>query len=238
MGRLLSISDIHGCLKTLKKLIEIINLKDDDQIIFLGDYIDRGFYSKEVIDYLIELKNKYPQMIFLKGNHEAMFLDVINEKDNGMMFRVNGGIQTLKSYENVVEDVNDTGMIEVFDKYFIPGSHIEFLTNLKLYHETDKHIFVHAGLKPTFQLKDQKEIDLLWIREDFIEYNENDWDKTIIFGHTPNKFPILDNFKIGIDTGCVFANYLTCYDVTNNSIYMTKNIDSIYNFSVNKHVAI
>jgi serine/threonine protein phosphatase 1 len=86
---------------------------------------------------------------------------------------------------------------------------MEFFKSLRLYYETEEFIFVHAGLRPRMPLEDQRTEDLLWIRDKFVG-SKYDFGKRVIFGHTPLKQPLVEDNKIGIDTGAVYGNKLTC----------------------------
>ena len=113
---------------------------------------------------------------------------------------LNGGQQTLDEY------LNRSNNPEAFP---IPSEHLEFFNSLRLYYQTEDYIFVHAGLRKKVPLESQKKMDLLWIRDEFIHSNFN-FGKRVIFGHTPFKEPLLQSNKIGIDTGAVYGNRLTC----------------------------
>jgi len=197
-GRLLAIGDIHGCLGSLEMLLDIVSPTKDDRLVFLGDYIDRGPDGKGVLDFLLALAQTSPQTIFLKGNHEAMFLDFLAGR-NELLYLANGGAATLASYR-------DGGEIR------IPPSHLAFLRDLPLYHDTGRFLFVHAGLRPGIPLKGQKEADLLWIRDEFLD-SDYDWGRTVVFGHTPLPHPLLTPTRIGLDTGAAYGRQLTCCDV-------------------------
>jgi len=205
--RLLAVGDIHGCLDKLVALVAKVQPTEDDMMVFLGDYINRGPDSRGVIDFLIDLKSKVP-CIFLLGNHEKMFLEFY--ANNNSNFLLNGGDKTLESY-----NFHNIGGF--------PLSHISFFNELYPYHETNDHIFVHAGLKPGLPLENQNINDLIWIREVFI-HSDYDWGKTIVYGHTINRMPILLKNRIGLDTGCVYPlsegyGSLTCCDVIKRVIY-------------------
>lgn len=200
MKKIFAIGDIHGCYDQLKALIEKIPIDfSSDTLLFIGDYIDRGPHSAEVVDYLIQLKKRVPEVIFLKGNHEDM-LDKFLSGDDRFTYLLNGGQQTLDSY------LNKPAQPESFP---IPPDHVEFFKSLRLYYETDEFIFVHAGLRPRIPLETQSTEDLLWIRDNFIS-TKYDFGKRVIFGHTPLKKPLVEPNKIGIDTGAVYGNALTC----------------------------
>ena len=200
MKKIYAIGDIHGCYDKLKALMEKIPIDfTRDTLVFIGDYIDRGSHSVEVVDYLIKLKNRVPEVIFLKGNHEDMLDKFIKGADR-FTYLLNGGQQTLDSY--LTKSVES----EFFP---IPDDHMEFFKSLRLYYETEEFIFVHAGLRPRVPLEDQHTEDLLWIRDKFVG-SKYDFGKRVIFGHTPLKQPLVEDNKIGIDTGAVYGNKLTC----------------------------
>jgi len=188
------ISDIHGEYDLLVGLINKISPTEDDEFIFLGDYIDRGKDSKKVIDYLLELKEKY-NCIFLLGNHEYMMLEAIKDPSCYGLWKHNGGTKTVKSYKGNIKKM--------------PPEHFQFFISLQHIIISDKYVFAHAGINPKKPLEDQVLNDIIWIREDFINQKLNIPQK-VIYGHTPISFmksPFDD--KIGIDTGAVFYGVLS-----------------------------
>ncbi len=197
-GRLFAIGDIHGCLQQLEELLTRVAPTGRDQVVFLGDYVDRGPASAGVIDYLIEFGRSFPATVFLRGNHEQMFTDYLDGLDPAV-FLLNGGLETLNSY-------HDRGL------WPVPQKHREFLDTLVNYYQTDDCIFVHAGLRPGVPLAEQDCSDLLWIRREFIT-SDYDWGKTVIYGHTPLEEPLLGETRLGLDTGCVYGRRLTCCEV-------------------------
>ena len=202
--RWLAVGDIHGCLAQLTELMELVKPTSADRVVFLGDYVDRGPDSAGVIDYLIEFAAAFPETVFLRGNHEQMFLDYLDGQDSAM-FLVNGGRQTLDSYR-------DRRM------WPIPTSHRRFLESLEHSFESEHHIFVHAGLRPGIPLAEQDDFDMLWIRHEFLE-SDFDWGKAIVYGHTPRQEPLLGDRRIGVDTGCVYGRQLTCCEVITQRIW-------------------
>ena len=200
MQKIFVVGDIHGCFDKLCALMDKIPINfTQDQLIFIGDYIDRGLSSLEVVEYLIDLKKRWPATIFLKGNHEDMLEKYLDGSDR-FTYLLNGGQRTLDAYLN---RPNNPG------EYPVPPAHLEFFKSLHRYYQTDDYIFVHAGLRKKVTLESQKTIDLFWIRDEFI-YSEFDFGKRVIFGHTPFKEPLVHTNKIGIDTGAVYGNRLTC----------------------------
>ena len=200
MERIYAVGDIHGCYDKLLVLMEKMDIDfESDTLVFLGDYIDRGPQSFEVVAYLADLKQRYANTIFLKGNHEEMLEKYLSGEDR-ITYLVNGGQQTLESYMNRPRPEGEPA---------IPRTHLEFFKSLRIYYETQNYIFVHAGLKNKVPLEKQKTEDLLWIRRRFIE-SKYDYGKMVVFGHTPLHEPLLLPNKIGIDTGAVYGNRLTC----------------------------
>jgi serine/threonine protein phosphatase 1 len=195
-----AIGDIHGCADKLRGLIDQLDIDPQrDQLVFVGDYIDRGPASFEVVEYVLGLKTTLQDVVFLKGNHEQMLEDYLAGPDK-LTFLINGGQATLDSY--LRHRPNPRAPV-------IPPRHQAFFKGLRLFHETENYIFVHAGLKPRVPLDRQDPRDLLWIRSRFI-YSEADFGKPVVFGHTPFPEPLVQANKIGIDTGAVYGHQLTC----------------------------
>ena len=200
MNKIFVVGDIHGCFDQLYALIDKLPIDHArDQVIFIGDYIDRGPSSVKVVDYLVNFKELFPDTIFLKGNHEDMLQNYLDGSDR-FTYLLNGGQRTLDEY------LNQSNNPEAFP---IPSEHLEFFNSLQLYYQTEDYIIVHAGLREKVPLESQEKMDLLWIRDEFI-HSDFDFGKRVIFGHTPFKEPLLQSNKIGIDTGAVYGNRLTC----------------------------
>jgi diadenosine tetraphosphatase ApaH/serine/threonine PP2A family protein phosphatase len=208
--RLYAIGDVHGCVEELEALLEAIDPEPGDKLVFLGDYVDRGPSARGVIDRLIRLRDAGRcQTVFLRGNHEDMFLSFLGERgSHGEAFLFNGGRATLASYGVV------SGSPRARVPSMIPEPHLQFLRALELMHVDGNYVFVHAGISPLQPLDAQREEDLLWIREEFIR-NRHRLGKTVVFGHTPQREVLWHlPYKIGLDTGCVYGNKLSCLDVT------------------------
>jgi serine/threonine protein phosphatase 1 len=200
MAHIYAIGDVHGCHDKLVALMDRLDIDFyRDKLIFLGDYIDRGDATFDVVDFLLELGERHSDIIFLRGNHESMFDGFLSGKDR-YTYLINGGQETLESYLKRGPKANDPP---------IPSRHRRFFESLSLYHETEAFIFVHAGLRPGVPLERQNPEDMLWIRENFI-HSDYDFGKRVVFGHTPFSAPLVQPNKIGIDTGAVYGNKLTC----------------------------
>jgi diadenosine tetraphosphatase ApaH/serine/threonine PP2A family protein phosphatase len=207
--RIYAVGDIHGCFEKLASLMEKIDIDwDRDQMVFLGDYIDRGPESYEVVDYLVTLKRAHPGIVFLKGNHEEM-LEAYLAGNNRVEYLMNGGQQTLESYLKHRRGVQDAP---------VPDAHLDFFRSLVLFYETADYIFVHAGLKKGVPLNQQDPRYLLWARERFLRAR-TDFGKRVVFGHTPFPQPLVDPHKIGIDTGAVYGNRLTCVRLPDETFF-------------------
>jgi serine/threonine protein phosphatase 1 len=203
--KIFAVGDIHGCYEKLAAMMKILpwNREDGDILVFIGDYVDRGPQSREVVEYLVRLKRRGGNLVFLKGNHEKMLLDYYIQQRDQMLYVANGGGETIASY--VEGGIGRKAFV-------LPEDHLEFLLGLSLYYETDNYIFVHAGLRDGIPLEKQSEEDLLWIREEFI-YSPYDWNRRVVFGHTALETPFVTPGKIGIDTGAVYGNKLTAVEL-------------------------
>jgi serine/threonine protein phosphatase 1 len=202
------VGDLHGCVDELNVLLDGIAPTSDDGFVFLGDYIDRGPASRAVIDRLLRLVVDGPRCVFLKGNHEDMFLAYMGFAGNyGDVFLANGGRATLASY-----GLEGYAGAQVAER--LPPAHLEFLTRLERHHTTGAFFCVHAGINPLRSVDLQRDEDLYWIREEFIR-NRHRLPHTVLFGHTPHREVLLDlPYKVGLDTGLVYRNKLSCLDVT------------------------
>jgi serine/threonine protein phosphatase 1 len=218
-GRLFVIGDIHGCLKELNILLENIlkQLNKEDWLIFIGDYIDRGPSTAGVVNLLLKLQQSYPNFIFLKGNHEAMLLNFIDgQRSMQSGYLKHGGKETFESYQ--------VQPIEIFENPTagIPGNHIDFYKNLELGIHAGQFLITHAGINPNLPIHAQTENELLWSREGFVD-RPHPWPYTIVFGHTPFKDVNIEMpYKIGIDTGLVYGNLLSCMELQEGIIFQIK----------------
>jgi serine/threonine protein phosphatase 1 len=202
MNKTYVIGDIHGCSQALADLLKIMEpIHQDDTIIFIGDYIDRGPDSKGVVDIILDLRKRHKRTITLMGNHELMFMNALKGIDVEEFLQI-GGEHTFKSYGIPLDSLQDINTR-------IPAEHLVFFQELLLYWEDQKNIYVHAGLKPGMHLTQQPMDWLLWARDEFIDLTY-DFGKKVIYGHTPFDKPKTDVNKIGIDTGAVYDGSLTC----------------------------
>jgi serine/threonine protein phosphatase 1 len=187
----------------LKRLMDVLSWEPDvDHLIFLGDYIDRGKDSRGVVDYILDLKRASRLVRCLRGNHEDIFLDFLRRRDI-QTFLVNGGFETLESYRINHQDCGENS---------IPQEHRAFFESLESWVELDEYYVVHAGFRPKVPLEEQTAEDIVWIRDPFI-YSDYNFGKKVVFGHTPFMEPLVMANKIGLDTGAVYGNKLTCLEL-------------------------
>ncbi len=231
------IGDVHGCVLTLRKLVEEkIIPTTQDVICFTGDYIDRGPSSKQVIDYLIELEQQGMQLQLIQGNHEEMFLNCYQwEKTNTSKsffskknpyfneWNQNGGKEALESFG-------------VADVASVPEQYIEWAKKTMNYVESEKHLIVHAG----FNFKKENIFEdvnsMKWIREFEVDFNKTK-GRSVIHGHTPVHREVIENCIrypelgfIDLDNGCVYKNksgmgHLAAYEIFSQELHFEKNID-------------
>jgi len=218
--RVYAIGDIHGRLDLLRRLRALII--DDlarapvarPVVVYLGDYVDRGPASREVIEALIADPMAGATEIHLKGNHEDLLLRFHDSGDLGETWLMNGGGATLASYG--VEAADDP-----FDALWrldelrselrqrLPARHLAFLRGLALDHREGGYMFVHAGVRPGVALAAQSAEDRIWIRDEFLS-SDADFGAFIVHGHTPRPAPVAKENRIGIDTMAYRSGTLTC----------------------------
>jgi serine/threonine protein phosphatase 1 len=218
-ARTFVIGDIHGCVEELNRLLDHLAPTDDDHLVFLGDYIDRGPASKEVVARLLRLQQEAASCTFLKGNHEDMFLAFMGMAGRyGDAFLYNGGDATLRSY-----GLDRCPTHEIAAR--MPSEHLTFFQALELKHGLGRYLCVHAGVNPERPLEAQEQEDLLWIRGAFIQ-KPHPFGVTVLFGHTPCREVLVDlPYKIGLDTGLVYGNKLSCLDVSAGEILQIRRGD-------------
>ncbi len=225
MKRILAISDIHGCHDEFCELLNKVKyIPNQDKLILLGDYVDRGYKSKDVIEMIMGLVNEYGAVAIV-GNHDQLLLDWLLTDDYfaAHNYFANGGLQTLESYCGL--NWNEDGLDIDGAKDFILTHykhHVDFLNSLPYYHEDDKHIFVHAGIHSMYaDWKETTPEEMIWIRDVFFN-NPTYLDKTVVFGHTPclHLHGVEDIWmgedKIGIDGGCAYGFQLNCLEINEN----------------------
>jgi serine/threonine protein phosphatase 1 len=214
--RLYAIGDIHGRADLLSELF----MRIDDDLkarpitssiqVFLGDYIDRGPNSRQVIDLLIA-RRRQCDVVFLKGNHEDCALRFLSDPTVLSTWQNIGGVHTLLSYGIVPADDDPESQRKVWTalRQAMPDSHRCFIGGLAVSFCCGDFFFVHAGVRPGIPLQCQSQGDLLWIRDDFLLYEE-DFGVVVVHGHTPIYKPDIRSNRINIDTGAYATGRLTC----------------------------
>ena len=216
-----AIGDIHGCLNELvslqKKIFSYPKFeKENDLIVYIGDYIDRGPNSKEVIDHILKLQRENINSIFLMGNHEQVMIDFLFNDINNLRYWINlGADKTFRSYDIEIADFIKDGFedhnIVKLRKFFlekISKEHINFFNDLKLSYTIDNYFFVHAGIDPNKTLEEQTKEDFLWSRSREFYDKSFKFNKIIIHGHTPEKEIVNLPYRINVDIGCFFSGKL------------------------------
>ena len=222
-----AIGDIHGRSDLLALLLDKIaadaaHSKDAKwrTLVFLGDYIDRGHDSARVVDMVLgELPQGFDAH-FLKGNHEAILLDFLDDPSFLGQWLANGADVTFRSYGMDLEELIRKGATpEVWRRAFLaslPEAHRDFFETLELAVAFGDYLFVHAGVRPGVPLEAQDPHDMVWIRAPFLQSNE-DFGKIVVHGHTPAREPVIRANRIGIDTGAVFTDRLTALKLEDGS---------------------
>jgi serine/threonine protein phosphatase 1 len=215
--RIYAIGDVHGRADLLRKLLAMIEADDltrpqtETWLIFVGDLIDRGPASAEVVDIAMHVAERLPTTRFLTGNHEEVFLSVLSGKAGALSFFLDiGGRQTLHSYgfsNHDIDTMSDAALIDAL-RQRVPGAHREFLHSFEDVVVSGDYAFVHAGIRPGTPLEAQKVSDLRWIREPFLGHRGS-LGHVIVHGHTITADVDERANRIGIDTGAFESGKLT-----------------------------
>jgi len=210
-----AVGDVHGCLAHLRALEALIvadaaEVAGEKWIVMLGDYVDRGPRSAEVLDHLMARPPAGFQRFCLAGNHEAMMLDFLAAPSAGSPWLTFGGVETLASYgiDAGAVNWNDTNRARAIIDSHIPVEHLDFLRKCPLYLALPGTLMVHAGIRPGIALERQQEADLLWIRQPFLGAELPDGER-VVHGHTPAQEPVVTKSRLGIDTGAFATGVLT-----------------------------
>ncbi|MDA7865300.1 serine/threonine protein phosphatase [Akkermansiaceae bacterium] len=203
----LVIGDIHGCRTALETMFEVVVPSNEDLIVTLGDYVDRGPDSKGVIDYLLEKKRTH-KLVHLMGNHEIQMIRALETKQDCERFLSGmcGGRDTLESYGGGFEDV--------------PEEHWEFIKKAELYHELDAFILVHAGVEAGLPVDEQDRETYYYQR--FYSQQPHRSGKTVVCGHTiQGDLPTNLGYAICLDTCAYGGGWLSALDLDSGRIWQT-----------------
>lgn len=224
--RVYVIGDIHGRIDLLERLYKMIEADRKERPVehsvevFLGDYVDRGPSSREVLEWMVNGPSVCNKRITLRGNHELYLQDFLTDAKVISSWGQYGGLETLHSYglkfrmplgQDQWDDIQ-AGLLDA-----LPPGHRVFLENCRLSAGAGKYFFAHAGVNPNIPLDDQVAEDLLWIREPFLSYR-SPLAKIIVHGHTPVEAPEIEVHRIGIDTGAYITGRLTCAMLEGNDV--------------------
>ncbi|MBY8826270.1 metallophosphoesterase [Sphingomonas colocasiae] len=220
-----AVGDVHGRLDLLEEIeaaiaTDIVASRPLRPVIcYLGDYVDRGPASAQVIDRLATPFGDGVARVFLKGNHEDRMLEFLEAPAAaGPAWLQYGGREALESYGVSVPDRPDgpdwTDLRDALSSA-LPPTHILFLRALRLAFAWRGHLFVHAGLDPARPVHAQHARDLMWIREPFLSA-DRDWGVRVVHGHVIVDEPVFRPNRIGIDTGAYHSGRLTCLVVSDD----------------------
>ena len=214
--RIYAIGDVHGrfdLLKTMHQLIEQENEKvppRDWVVIHLGDYVDRGPQSKEVLDFLVRATAASPRMIALAGNHDVGFIEFLETGDAYGLFAGNGGRQTALSYGVDIDFDDPDSVLSGWKQLvpLVPAAHVELLRGLERSASYGDFFFCHAGVRPGVELDLQDPDDLIWIRNEFLN-DPGLYAKVIVHGHTPVSDVDVRLNRVNLDTGAFATSRLS-----------------------------
>ena len=211
-----AIGDMHGRSDVLADLLATIREDANGsprELVFLGDYVDRGPDSRGVIDLILgEADDPTASVMAIKGNHEEAMLEFLGDARSGPVWAQHGGGATLRSYgvrppANRMDDA-DWERARRDLTAALPDTHRAFLEGLKLYLRRGDYLFVHAGIRPGVALAEQMPRDLLWIRREFLDHGKR-LEHVVVHGHTPESRPFEGIHRIGVDTGAYYSGRLT-----------------------------
>ncbi|MGZ3297661.1 MAG: metallophosphoesterase family protein [Asticcacaulis sp.] len=219
IGRLTyGVGDIHGRADLFERMI--MRIRADAEpfgerplIVLLGDYVDRGPSSCQVLERILRLQQEdWCEVQALMGNHEEALLQFMREPGYGVSWVEYGGASTLASYGVAVPQMrtDPAAWEEARDMLLsvMPRSHLDLLTSLKVMLQVDDYLFVHAGVNPDVPLSEQGPQDFLWIRAPFLT-SPKSCDYVVVHGHTPEDEPANERWRIGLDTGAYATGTLT-----------------------------
>lgn len=225
-----AVGDVHGCMDELLKLEQTIvadgeRLPGRKLIVMLGDYVDRGPASSQVIDHLIAPPPAGFERICLAGNHEVLMLDYLEGRIGLPEWMRMGAAATLISYgidtDRLVQVYRSAKQVDEMIRKAIPPAHLAFLRSLPILVEANRFIFVHAGIRPEFGIEEQSDEDLVFIRSEFYRQAQL-LKKYVVHGHTPIAEPMRDGKRVNIDTGAYFSGRLTSLRIwQNKGTYLT-----------------
>lgn len=212
-----AIGDVHGCYEALmeaeRRIVEDARLIDGPKlIVLLGDYVDRGKRSRDVLQHLCAPAPEGFHRVALCGNHDDAFLRFVTAPRSNVGWLEFGGEETLYSYgvdaKYLLRQGRGLDALCAAIDVAVPREHIELLRSMPIALSIGNLIFVHAGIRPGISLESQSDRDLMWIREPFITKGPQ-LPSVVIHGHTPDMSPVFASGRIGIDTAAFATGNLT-----------------------------
>lgn len=228
-----AIGDIHGQISMLQDALTWIDADGgpDAQVVFLGDYVDRGPDSAGVLELISGGINAGRSWTAVKGNHDRMFEWFLEDEPrhdphlkvtHNWLHEDLGGRATLPSYGIEVTDEHRLSEVHAHAKEAVPAAHKAFLRNLPCFYQTEGYLFVHAGIRPKVALADQEENDLVWIREPFLSFQE-DHPWLVVHGHTALKAPQHYGNRVNLDSGAGYGRPLSVGVFEGDDVYWLQN---------------
>lgn len=223
--RIYAIGDVHGRVDLLSAKFQLIDAHKLSHPIerpievLLGDYIDRGPQSRAALDLIIK-RTTVSEVFALAGNHEALLLGFLDDPRGLADWLRWGGKETMLSYGLRPPNTEDAVQLLEFARKIqnaLPREHVDFVKNLPLSFACGDFLFVHAGLRPGVPIDLQKPDDLMWIRQDFLNY-DGSFGPIIVHGHSPVRQPDIRPNRINIDTGAYITSKLTCLVIERDTI--------------------
>lgn len=222
------VGDLHGRLDLLEQLLDKIH-EDIEQrparkvlLVFVGDLIDRGPNSAQVVERLRTYERRGVRTVFLLGNHEEVLLRILGgEADLITKWRWFGGSECLKSYgvdADTLTGLSDEEALGVI-RSAIPKDHVEFLESFDDSCRFGDYLFVHAGIRPGVEFDQQRQSDLRWIREPFL-FDETDHGFVVVHGHTIRPEVEVRPNRIGIDTGAYRSGVLSALAIEGSDSWL------------------
>lgn len=203
-----AIGDIHGEVTLLQQLLSILPLQEEDTLVFLGDYVDRGEDSLATINVLRDLRRKHPSCVFLRGNHEDAWL----AEWDGMHFTGPSAIEGAMKFWDDCEG-------------HVPSAVGFFMEETRITYEDQYAYYVHAGLMPDRSMERTSDFTKMWGVPTFLG-STYDWGKPVVFGHWRLQAPLLQPNKIGIDTGAYHGGALTAVRLPDRRIFQARREDT------------
>jgi serine/threonine protein phosphatase 1 len=207
-GRLIAVGDVHGCIHALDAVLDAIAPARNDELVFLGDMVDHGRNSKEVLDRILELQRQC-RVVLIQGNHEELMLRARESEQDFSYWQNCGGATTLSSY-NFPGRLTD-----------VPDSHWELMQSCRPYYETDQFIFSHANYLPEAPMSEQPPYELRWALFEPTEQRPHSSGKPVLVGHTEQREgEVLDlGFAACIDTACWRYGWLTAIEPSTGDVW-------------------